>query len=167
MSIDETKDLQEFLSPFEQEKQKLVLWLREFVWKAYPNCNELIYDNYNALAFGWSLTDKLGSTFCSIALGRSSKNIHFGFFHGKALKDPEQKLIGEGNQYRYMLVTSKKDFPKKYVLQLMGEAYVNALAKLKAPKEIRSGLTIVKSVSEKKRASSQPAPGREGEKKTK
>ena len=151
MSVEQTKDLLEFLSPFEQEKQDLVLWLREFVWKQYPDCNELIYDNYNALAFGWSLTEKLGSTFCNIALGRSSKNIHFGFFHGKDLKDPEKKLIGRGNQYRYMLVTSKKEFPKKYAQQLLGEAYANALAKLKDPKQIRSGLTIVRSISEKRR----------------
>jgi hypothetical protein len=151
MSVTETTDLMTFLSPFEQEKQELVLWLREFIWKQYPNCNELIYDNYNALAFGWSLTDKLGSTFCNIAIGRSSKNIHFGFFHGKDLKDPEQKLIGEGNQYRYLLVTGKKEFPKKYVLQLLGEAYANALSKLKDPKQLKSGLTITKSISHKKR----------------
>jgi hypothetical protein len=46
----------------------------------YPDSNELIYDNYNAPAVGWSPTDRVGHTFCSIAIGRTSKNIHFGFY---------------------------------------------------------------------------------------
>lgn len=44
--------------------------------------NELIYDNYNAVAFGWSLTDLVSHLFCTIAVGRSSGNIHFGFYWG-------------------------------------------------------------------------------------
>jgi len=34
--------------------------LREFVWDLYPDSNELIYDNYNAVAFGWTPTEKMG-----------------------------------------------------------------------------------------------------------
>ncbi len=85
-----------------------MLWLREFVWDLYPQTNELIYDNYNAVAFGWSPTDKVGHTFCSIAIGRTSKNIHFGFYWGAELADPDKILLGQGNQYRYSLVTDKK-----------------------------------------------------------
>ena len=77
MSKDQTKDLLIFLTPFNKEIQDIVLWLREFTWDLYPTANELIYDNYNAVAFGWSPTDRLGHTFCSIAIGRTSKNIHF------------------------------------------------------------------------------------------
>jgi len=73
------KDLLKFLKPFPKEKQEIALWLREFVWDLYPQCNELIYDNYNALAFGWSPTDRVGHTFCNIAVGRTSYNIHLGF----------------------------------------------------------------------------------------
>ena len=77
MSKDQTKDLLKFLKPFGDEITELVLWLREFAWDLYPGANELIYDNYNALAFGWSPTDRVGHTFCSIAVGRTSKNVHF------------------------------------------------------------------------------------------
>lgn len=151
MSKDQTKDLLKFLKPFDQEIQDLVLWLREFVWDQYPQTNELIYDNYNALAFGWSPTEKVGHTFCSIAVGRTSKNIHFGFYWGSEISDPEKKLIGNGNQYRYLLVTSQKEFPKTYLKKLVKEAYANSLAKVKDPKDIRNGLTITKSVSSAKR----------------
>jgi len=56
MSKNETKDLLKFLTAFDDGIKDTVLWLREFVWDQYPKANELIYDNYNALAFGWSPT---------------------------------------------------------------------------------------------------------------
>jgi hypothetical protein len=86
MSKEHLKDLLKFLKPFPAETNTIVLWLRTFVWDLYPQTNELIYDNYNALAFGWSPTDKVAHTFCSIAIGRTSKNIHFGFYWGATHK---------------------------------------------------------------------------------
>ena len=70
-----------FMMPYSGEVQNMALWLRTFVWDIYPECNELIYDNYNALAFGWSVTDRLGHTFCSIAVG-TTEYVHFGFYWG-------------------------------------------------------------------------------------
>lgn len=152
MSKDQTKDLLKFLKPFDEEIKDLVLWLREFVWDLYPQCNELIYDNYNALAFGWSPTEKLGHTFCNIAVGRTSKNIHFGFYWGNEINDPEKMLIGNGNQYRYLLVKSKKEFPQAYIKKLLKDAYFNSLLKVKDPKLFVNGKTITKSISPVKRA---------------
>lgn len=151
MSKDQTTDLLKFLKPFENDIKDTVLWLREFVWDQYPKTNELIYDNYNALAFGWSPTDRVGHTFCSIAVGRSSKNIHFGFYWGSQIADPKKILLGEGNQYRYILVTDKNKFPKAYIKKLIKEAYANSLGKVKDTKQMREGLTITKSVSAAKR----------------
>ena len=151
MSKEQTKDLVRFLTPFDKEINDLVMWLREFVWDLYPKANELIYDNYNALAFGWSPTGRVGHTFCSIAVGRTSKNVHFGFYWGSQIADPEKLLIGNGNQYRYILVKNKKDFPKTYITRLVHAAYINSIAKVKDKKQIIEGKTITKSISEKKR----------------
>ena len=151
MSKEQTKDLLQFLKPFGGDITDLVLWLREFAWDLCPNANELIYDNYNAVALGWSPTDKVGHTICSIAVGRSSKNIHFGFYWGNEISDPDKILLGQGNQYRYVLVTEKKKFPKAYIEKLVNEAYVNSLSKVKDPNKIIFGQTILKSVSDKKR----------------
>lgn len=153
MAINETASLKKFLSVFPEELQNTALWLREFAWKLYPNCNELIYDNYNALAVGWSPTDRVGHTFCSIAVGRTSHNIHFGFYWGSEISDPEKILLGRGNQYRYILVKNKNDFPKAYIKKLLKEAYANSLAKVKDRNQIIKGQTMVKSISEKKRGS--------------
>src|SRR6185295_14058963 len=118
MSKEQTIDLLKFLTPFPTDIRETALWLREFVWDLYPKTNELIYDSYNAVAFGWSLTDKLGHTFCSVAVGCSSHNVHFGFYFGSELSDPGKILLGQGKQYRYILVERKEDFPKAYIKKL-------------------------------------------------
>ena len=151
MSKSQTKDLKKFLAPFPREIQERALWLRGFVWDLYPSANELIYDNFNALAFGWSLTDRVGHLFCSIAVGRTSHNVHFGFYWGSQIADPKKMLLGEGNQYRYILVKSKEEFPKAYMKKLVKEAYVNSLAKVKDKAQIVEGKTITKSISAVKR----------------
>lgn len=158
MGKEHTKDLLKFLKPFSPDKVETVLWLRSFVWDLYPHTNELIYDNYNAVAFGWSPTEKVGHTFCSIAIGRTSKNIHFGFYWGAEISDPKKILLGQGNQYRYILVERIKSFPKTYIKKLMAEAYVNSLSKVKDKAQIKSGLTLTKSVSDKKRTLKKQAP---------
>jgi hypothetical protein len=163
MSKEQTKDLLKFLKPFDKEIIELVMWLRDFAWDLCPETNELIYDNYNAVAFGWSPTERVGHTICSIAVGRSSKNVHFGFYWGNELSDPDRILLGEGNQYRYILVTDRKKFPKAYIKKLVNRAYTNSLSKVKDQREIVHGKTIVKSVSEKKR----PGKGAPGKKKKK
>ena len=151
MAKKDKNELIKFLGVFEDPIQELVLWLRDFVWDLYPKSNELIYDNYNALAVGWSPTDRVGHTFCSIAVGRTSMNIHFGFYWGSEIGDPEKKLLGKGNQYRYILVKNKADFPKNYITKLMKEAFANSLAKVKDKKQMCEGLTIIKSISAAKR----------------
>jgi hypothetical protein len=151
MSIEQTKDLLKFLKPFPGKIIETALWLREFVWKLYPDCNELIYDNYNAVAFGWSLTDRLGSVFCSIAVGRSTGNVHFGFYRGSEIVDPKNLLLGNGNQYRYILVTNKKEFPAAYMKKLLKEAHANAISGLKDKDRQLNGATITKSISGVKR----------------
>ena len=152
MSKEQKKDLVKFLKPFPKEIQERALWLREFVWDLYPDSNELIYDGYNALAFGWSLTDWAGHTFCSVAVGRGSYNVHFGFYWGSEIADPKKILIGEGNQYRYILVKSQDEFPMAYIKKLMKDAHANSLAKVKDRKQLVSGKTITKAVATKKRS---------------
>jgi hypothetical protein len=152
MGKTDKKDLLRFMKPFPADMQEKALWLRDFVWDMYPTSNELIYDNYNALAFGWSITDKLGHVFCTMAMGRTSGNLHFGFYYGAALSDPEKRLIGKGNQYRYLLVTDLDKFPTGYIKRLIKEAYAHSLGKLKTKSATQNtGRTIIKSISGTKR----------------
>ena len=149
MPKSEKKELIKFLRPFNKEIRDTALWLREFIWDHYPNTNELIYDNYNAVAVGWSPSDRVSDTFCSIAVG-SNKYVHFGFYWGSKLPDPDKILLGKGNQYRYITVKDVNDFPKAKIKKLMKEAYSYSMAKLKEKPKLK-GLTIVKSISPKKK----------------
>jgi len=151
MAKEDMLDMLRFLDPFPTEIQQKALWLRDLVWDMYPTANELIYDNYNALAFGWSPTDRQGHIFCSVALYRPGGNTHFGFYWGSELADPEKKLLGNGKQYRYILVKELNDFPKEYIINLVKEAYANSLAKVKDQKQLIQGKTITKMSLAKKR----------------
>jgi hypothetical protein len=152
MALKDVDPLKKFLKPMPPEVVERALWLRELIWKTFPEANELIYDNYNAVAVGWSPTEKVGHTFCSIAIGRTSHNVHSGFYWGSKIPDPKKLLIGEGNQYRYLLLEDINTFPTAYVKQLMKSACDYSMSLVKNEEDIRHGLTIVKSVSPVKRA---------------
>ena len=118
--------------------------------------NELIYDNYNAVSLGWSLTDKVEHNICSIVIYRANQNVHFDFYWGNELSDHEHILLWESKQYRYILVPDKTKFPKAYMKHLVNDSYANSLSKIKNQKQILHGQTIIKSVSEKKRSLTTP-----------
>ena len=149
MGKDTLDDLLNFLIPFPAKVQENALWLREFVWGLYPQSNELIYDNYNALAIGFAASDRAGDAFCHIAV--YSSYVNFGFNWGSKLSDPKKILIGSGKQSRHITIKDKKDFPKSYIKKLLKEAYQNSLKELKDGKQILKGKTLVKSISDKKR----------------
>jgi len=149
MPKEEVQDLVKFLLPYPDKVKAAALWLREFVWDLYPQTNELIYDNYNAVAFGWSPTEKAGNVFCSIAV--CSDHVNFGFNRGVDIADPDKILLGDGTQYRFIRVREKDDFPETYIIQLLEEAYQNSIAAMKPQKTLISGRTIVKSISPTKR----------------
>ncbi len=91
--------LLKFMLPYPCHVKAAAFWLREFVWDLYPETNELIYDNYNAVAFGWSPTDKAGDVFCSIAV--FSDYVNFGFNRASEIEDKHKILKGDGSLYRY------------------------------------------------------------------
>ena len=145
MPIEDTKDLSKFLKPFPENVKEITLWLREFIWDLYPNCNELIYDNYNALAIAFAPTNKAGDAFCSIAV--YSKHVNFGFNRGSEIADPDKILNGKGSLYRYITIKEKKDFPNSYIKKLLKDAYLNSLSRLKENRQTLKGQTITKSIS--------------------
>jgi hypothetical protein len=149
MSKEKVHDLIRFMLPYPDSVKAAALWLREFVWDLYPETNELIYDNYNAVAVGWSPTDKAGDVFCSIAV--CSDHVNFGFNRGTDLPDPQKILIGNGTLYRYKRIKDREDFPEIYMKQLLQLAYENSIARLKPVKKAVKGETIVKSISPVKR----------------
>ena len=149
MSKTDTKVLVKFLKPFPSEVQEITKWLRDFVWATCPDCNELIYDNYNALAIGFGLSDRASDVFCSIAV--YSKYVNFGFLRGHEISDPDKLLKGAGKMYRYITIKEQKDLPKAYIKKLLLESAINATSRLKEERKGLKKATITKAVSAKKR----------------
>jgi len=151
MSKNQTTEIKRFLKPFSKRTKETALWLRAFVWDLYPEANELIYDNYNALAVGWSLSERVSHVFCTISAWRTNGSIHFGFYYGVGISDPKGILMGDGKQYRYILVSEIDRFPAAYMKKLLKQAYTKAHERVKDVEQICIGKTITKSVSSSKR----------------
>jgi hypothetical protein len=140
--------LKTFLKPFPADVQKTALYLRKFVWDMLPEANELIYDNYNALVIGFSLSDRAGNVICSIAT--YARYCNFGFFPGTDIPDPKKLLKGGGSMYRYIRVENIENFPVEDMKKMLADARINAGAKMKGEQTLK-GATMVKAISAKKR----------------
>lgn len=149
MAREPLTDLLKFLKPFDKKVQEIALKLRAFVLDIFPDTNELIYDNYNALAIGYSLSDKQKEMFCHIAV--YSKYVNIGFDHGVALDDPKQLLKGSGNRIRHITVTDFAAFQKTYVKKLLKQAHKLSFDTLDKKNQIIIGQSIVKSISANKK----------------
>ena len=141
--------LKTFITPYNDRIQKLTIELREFITDLVPEANELIWDNYNAVAIAYSKSEQLKDAFCHIAL--YSKHINFGFNRGTELTKTNVQLNGKGKRIRHLSVNDFESFPKAAIKKMILEAvqiseiYNNELiGRSKAPK------SIVMSISEKK-----------------
>lgn len=149
MAREPLTDLLTFLEPFDQGVQEIALKLRAFVLDTYPDTNELIYDNYNALAIGYSLSDKQKEMFCHIAV--YSKYVNMGFDHGVDLYDPGKLLKGTGKRIRHITVTDFGTFQKRNVKKLLEQSHQLALASIDNEIQLIIGQSIVKSISDNKK----------------
>ncbi len=141
--------LKTFLQPYSAEIQSLAMNLRDFITELVPEANELIWDNYNALAIAYSKSDKLKDAFCHIAV--YSKHVNFGFNRGAELSGSSIKLNGKGKLIRHISVKNFDAFPKEAIQKMIWEAAgisENHNQELLATN--RSPRSIVMSISEKK-----------------
>ena len=144
-----SRDLTRFLRPFDDNVRQTALFLRKLVLEIYPDSFELIYDNYNALAIGFAVSDRAGDVFCSIAV--YSWYVNFGLNRGSEIVDPEKKLVGSGSLYRHIAVEDREQFPRVCMKRLLKQAYRNSIRRMKDKKLLAKGITITKSISPVKR----------------
>ena len=73
--------------------------LRERMRALLPCAVETVYDNYNALVFGYGPSEKASE--CVFPIAAYPKWVTLFFLHGATLPDPDHVLDGEGSQERY------------------------------------------------------------------
>jgi hypothetical protein len=116
------------------------------VRKLTPGSLELVYDNYNALAIGFSPTERAGDGIFSIAI--FPRHPSFFFLQGAKLPDPTKRLCGSGNVVRHIVLEDVAIFDEPDVKKLVDVALARAKVPLD-PKQPRR--MIIKSTSAKQR----------------
>jgi len=112
----------------------------------FPRGFELVFDNYNALVFSISPTERASDAFLSIA--GYPQWITLFFLNGTALNDPKGLLEGQGKQVRSIRLTNPSQVSEPEVEALVSQAilpYRSAL--LSAPLLA----TIIKTAATKQR----------------
>jgi len=112
-----------------------------------PGAIELVYDNYNALAIGFSPTERASDAIFSIALYPRWVSLFF-LMNGVKLRDPECYLQGSGKLVRHIVLENAATLDDPAVLDLMAQALELS------PKQIDSAQPrrmVIKSISAKQR----------------
>jgi hypothetical protein len=123
---DPEEQLASFLEKFLPEVAAQAEAVRNVMRRRYPTANELVYDNYNALAIGYGPTERTGEVIFSLAV--YPRWVSLFFFQGRGLPDPERRLQGNGNQARHIVIDSLQVFDDPAVRALMDEAVARAAA---------------------------------------
>jgi hypothetical protein len=114
--------------------------------KLAPGALELVYDNYNALAIGFSPTERSSDGIFSIALFPPHASLFF--LQGAKLPDPTKRLRGSGNVVRHIVLEDLSVFDEPAVQTLIDLA----LARAKVPLDGKQRRKlIIKSISAKQR----------------
>ncbi len=140
------QQLDAFIDRFTPEVASVARRALTKVRKLTPGAIELVYDNYNALAIGFSPTERSSDGIFSIAL--YPPHVSLFLLQGAKLPDPTKRLRGEGRVVRHIVLEDLAIFDEADVRALIGTAL--ARAKVPLDPEQRRRL-IIKSISEKQR----------------
>ena len=118
----------------------------------FPRGFELVFDNYNALVFGISPTERAADAFVSVA--GYPRWVTLFFLHGTDLHDPGSLLQGEGKQVRSIRLKSPAEIDTAAVAALIRQA---ASARAEALAEAPALGTVIKTAVARQRPR-QPGP---------
>ena len=140
------QELAVFIGRFEPAIGALLKGARAVLHRRLPTANQLVYDNYNALAIGFSSTDRVSDVIISLAAYARGVNLYF--MYGARLPDPRHLLKGAGSQGRFTPLESVAALGHPAVLALIAAAVRQARTPLRRDGR---GRLVIKSVSKKQR----------------
>jgi hypothetical protein len=138
--------IRSFLAKYSAAIAADVQFARRALKRLVPRGFELVYDNYNTLAFGISPTPRAGGAIVSIAA--YPQWVTLFFLHGKGLKDPDGLLQGSGARVRSIRLAPVELINSRPVQALLRQALEPHQPELAAAPRLSS---VVKSVSAKQR----------------
>src|SRR6185437_289556 len=119
-----TAQLRTFLAKLSPEIAAQARAILKKMRSRYPSALELVYDNYNALAIGFSPTERASEGIFSIAIYPNWINLFF--LQGNTLPDPKKILQGSGNQVRHIRLNSPDTLDGPPIVALMSVAVAHA-----------------------------------------
>jgi len=140
------KQVAGFIAKFDPSVARVARQARSVLRKQYPTAIELVYDNYNALAIGFSSTEKTGHVLFSLAVYPRWVDLYF--MHGRSLPDPDKLLRGSGNKGAFVRLDDLSVLDRPAVKKLLEAAVKHADPPLQAS---HKGYTVIKSISAKQR----------------
>src|SRR5262245_60176359 len=146
--------IKSFLAKYSPEVRAQLQRARAHLRKMFPKGHELVYDNYNALVFGFSSTERTSDAFLSVA--GYPRWVNLFFLRGVDLKDPKRLLQGAGTQVRSIRLQSTEQLLEPAVQALIAQAIKPHRKALEGAAPLQ---TVIKSVSVKQRTR-RPAPSR-------
>ncbi|MHB1935326.1 MAG: hypothetical protein ACYCOR_01925 [Acidobacteriaceae bacterium] len=141
-----TAQIRAFLGKYSSEIASRAQTILKKMRVRYPTALELVYDNYNALAIGFSPTERPSEVIFSIVLYPNWVSLFF--LQAKGLPDPKDLLQGTGKQVAHIRLPTPDTLDDPAVAALMQEAA--ARAKVPFDPKGRHRL-IIRSVSAKQR----------------
>ncbi|GAB2595918.1 hypothetical protein GCM10027034_31600 [Ramlibacter solisilvae] len=138
--------LDPFLAKYDEGIATQTRAVREHLVKLFPRGYELVYDNYNALAFGFSPTDRASDVVVSVAA--YPKWVTLFFLHGASLPDPHRVLQGTGSRVRSVRLAPASVLHSAPVQELLRLVVADARSAFALAPTLSS---VVKSVSAKQR----------------
>jgi hypothetical protein len=141
-----TEQLRAFLAKYSPEIAARAQAILKKMRARYPAALELVYDNYNALAIGFSPTERPSEAIFSIVL--FPQWVTLCFLQGKGLPDPKKILQGDGNIVRHIRLPTPDTLDDPAVVALMHAAATRAKVPFDPAGKHR---LIIRSISAKQR----------------
>jgi hypothetical protein len=144
----------EFIGKYSPEIAAAFRASRRKLRALFPFGRELVYDNYNALAIGYSPGENASSVLVSIAA--YPRWVTLFFLKGNKLHDPHRMLSGSGNRVRNLRLNAPHDLDDPRIRALIAQAVEPFRSEFAEAGPLR---TVIKSVSAKQRPR-RPADGK-------
>jgi hypothetical protein len=138
--------LARFMARFDPAVARVAEEARRILRERFPGAFGLVYDNYNALAIGFSPTAKTPDAIVSVTL--YPRWVSVFFLYGATLPDPLGLLQGSGKQVRSIRLASADTLKTRGVRALLRAAV--AQSDIPMPTDGR-GATIIKSIAARQR----------------
>src|SRR5215210_5474220 len=100
------KELDDFLSAYTPDVQKLAQKARKLIFDVTPGVSEHVYPAMKVIRYGLQGNKMAGLVF---GLMPTKAGVSLGFMHGTSLPDPEGLLEGTGKNLRHVKLKKKED----------------------------------------------------------